>query len=167
MELRASKARTRFQALTVAAVLGLGVVGGTATMSARADPAPTSATAPAGVTDPTAVSPAFIEAWNAQRWDDIRAFITDDMVQILPNQEPVKGATAVMDLYRKLRPLLGEIAPGIEIHKAVRTKDTYSRSISFATKSGVRLNDAEIIVRQADGTWRISIAQTGMRDPLP
>ena len=158
--------RTRLQALTLAAVVGLGVVGGTATIAARADAAPTSATAPAGITDPTAVSPAFIEAWNAQRMDDLASFITDDMVQVLPNQEPVKGKAAVMDLYRKLRPLLGELAPAIEIHKAVRTEDTYSRSISFATKSGVRLNDAEIIVRQADGTWRIAVAQTGMRHPL-
>lgn len=138
--------------------------------AARAHSAPASAhsssAASNGVTDPTVLDKAFFELWNAQRLDEMAALFTDDMVYVLPNHEPVKGATAVVELYRKLRPVLGEFASGAEIHKAVRTKDTYSRSVSYTLKNGVRINDAEIVVRQSDGTWRYAVCQTGLRDPL-
>ncbi|MGQ0467055.1 MAG: YybH family protein [Sporichthyaceae bacterium] len=120
-----------------------------------------------GVTDPTLLAPTFIEAWNAQRFDEIATYLTDDIVHVLPNQEPVKGKAAVMDLYRNLRSILGELSPDLDTHRVVRSKDTFSRAVSFKTTSGLRFTDVEVYVREADGNWRFAMIETGLRDPLP
>jgi ketosteroid isomerase-like protein len=127
---------------------------------------PTGAAATPGVTDPALLDRVFITAYNAARFDDLPALFTDDAVYVPPNHEPIKGAAAVVEFYRQLRPVLGAVAPSEEVHKVVRAEGTYAQTISYAFTSGVRANDTEVMVRGADGAWRYALCEAGLRDPL-
>lgn len=120
----------------------------------------------AGYTDPAKMDGAFIELWNAQRFDEIRAMFADDVVYAFPNHEPFRGPDAILAFFKQLRPLVGDFAPGVEVYTAARKADLYVQMVSYTTKDGVRINESESMARQPDGTWKYILGQTGLRDPL-
>lgn len=168
MEFGTQTTRTRFQALAVAAVLGFGVVGGTATMAARADAAPASASVPAAdpAKDAVAMHKSFVALWNEQRFDEMLDFYAEDAIAAPPNHDLIRGNTAIVAYYKSLRPLLGEFQTGHEPHSVVKSEDVTAILGNYVLTNGVRFTANEVYKRQADGRYKLMLDQVGLRDPL-
>lgn len=118
------QSRTRFQACTVGAVLGLTALGtGTGTVMNPADAAPISTSAPAADPrkDPVAMEKAFIALWNEQRFDEILGYYAEDALFAPPNHDLIRGPAAIIAYMKTLRPLLGQLKAGLEPHRVVKS----------------------------------------------
>lgn len=160
-----NKPRKRFQALTVAAVVGLGVVGGTATMASRADAAP-AAQAEDVAKDAVAYHQAFNDVWNAQNFDEIGDYYTDDSILVPPNHDIIKGRDAIVAYLKTLRPLFGELQGPFEPHSVVESGNVTAIMGNYVFKNGVRVTSIGVFEKQADGRYKAKQDMIGLRDPL-
>jgi ketosteroid isomerase-like protein len=105
----------------------------------------------------------FVEYFNARRFEDIGTLYEEDAILMPPNHEPVRGRAAIVDYWRGIRDVAGEV----ECHEPLRL----SRSGNLISLAGfctshsgqVGYNAHELSARQADGSVRYRVDMFGMR----
>jgi len=159
--------RIRFQACTVAAVLGLSVLGtGTVVNSAGAAPISTRVPAADPIEDAVAADKAFVERWNEQRYDEILDLYAEDAILVPPNHDLIRGRQAIGAYIRTIRPLLGKLKTGLEPHRVWKSGHLTSILGNYEFTNGRRLTTSATWERRSDGGYKAVLDMFGVRDPL-
>ena len=119
------------------------------------------------IADAKRTEAAILVAYNDKKWDDLRALYTEDAVLLPPNHDAVRGPEAIVEYYRRVHDVYGEIDLASLEYVRVRASEQLADLVTnFTMQSGVRLVYQGLYERPTDGAVLLGVDHVGFRDVL-
>jgi len=117
------------------------------------------------VADAKRVESAIVAGWNDKKWDELAPLYAESAVVLAPNHEPVRGRSAIIEYFRSVRDVVGEIADAWEYLRVKGNGDSASLVGLFAVQDGrVRMWYTDLYERQPDGSVQIVVNAFAFRE---
>jgi len=141
-----------------------GARGGQAGRGQSADPATDDDTQM--LADAITAEKAGVQAYNDRNWNELGASFGEHAIVVPPNHEPVQGRTAIVDYYRGVRDVIGEVTCGHPFRVAASGRLASVVDECWVVSGRFRVTAHMAFERQSDGVVRYVVDMFGARDPL-
>ena len=110
------------------------------------------------VADAKRVEMAIVDAYNDRKWDELSPLFAEDGLLLPPNEEPIRGRSAIVEFYKSGRDVYGEINEGWEVLRVKGSGDVASLAGVVTLGHGrVRLWYTDLYERQPDGSVQMVV----------
>jgi len=117
------------------------------------------------VADAKVAESAIVAGYNDKKWDELRALYSEDALLLPPNHEPVQGRDAIIEYFKSIRDVTGEIDDGLEYLRVKGSGNFAVLAGKITMHSGrVRMTYNDLYERQPDGSVLLVLNQIAFRE---